>query len=105
LTPAVSIPAVFDPWLWLAAAAVLAIVEAVLPGYLLLGFGIGAVVVALALFPLGDEAAALPYAPVALLAIWAAVSLLAWFGLTGLFGRRARRRRGTRDLNDFDNRL
>jgi inner membrane protein len=96
-------PSIFDPWLWLAAAAVLAIVEAVLPGYLLLGFGIGAAAVALALFPLGEEAAALPYAPVTLLAIWSALSLLVWFALMALFGRRARRRRGIRDLNDFDN--
>lgn len=97
------IPSIFDPWLWLAAAAVLAIVEAVLPGYLLLGFGVGAAAVAVALFPLGDEARALPYAPATLLAIWSAVSLLVWFGLTAVFGRRARRRPGGRDLNDFDN--
>jgi membrane protein implicated in regulation of membrane protease activity len=97
------IPSIFDPWLWLAAAAVLAVVEALLPGYLLLGFGIGAAAVALALFPLGGEARALPYAPATLLAIWSAVSLLAWFGLTAIFGRRSRRRQGGRDVNDFDN--
>ncbi len=98
-----SIPSIFDPWLWLAAAAVLAIVEAVLPGYLLLGFGIGAAAVAAALFGFREQAGALPYAPATLLAIWSAVSLLAWFGLTALFGRRSRRREGRRDLNDFDN--
>ncbi len=94
---------VFDPWLWLAAAAVLAIVEAVLPGYLLLGFGVGAMVVGVALFPFAEAARALPYAPATLLVVWAAVSLLVWLGLTALLGRRARRRQGGRDLNDFDN--
>jgi inner membrane protein len=96
-------PSIFDPWLWLAAAAVLAIVEAVLPGYLLLGFGIGAAAVGVALFPFADLARALPYAPATLLAVWSAISLIAWFALTAVFGRRARRRRGGRDVNDFDN--
>ncbi len=99
----VFIQSLFDPWLWLAAAALLAAVEALLPGYLLLGFGIGAAAVALALFPLADEAAALPYAPATLLAIWSALSLLVWYALMAAFGRRARRRRGDRDINDFDN--
>jgi inner membrane protein len=97
------IPSFFDPWLWLAAAAVLAVVEALVPGYLLLGFGIGAAAVGVALFLLGGAAEALPYAPATLLAIWSAVSLLVWFALTAAFGRRARGRRGGRDLNDSDN--
>ena len=100
------LPSIFDPWIWLAAAAVLGIVETIVPGYVLLGFAIGAVVVGLSLFGLSEEAAALPYAPITLLAIWAALSIVAWLAVMGVFGRPARRRRaGERDLNDFDNSL
>lgn len=98
-------PSIFDPWLWITVAASLAIVEAFLPGYVLLGFGIGAAAVAAGLFPLDEQARALPYAPLTLLAIWSAVSIVAWLALTSLFGRPSRRRTGQRDLNDFDNSL
>lgn len=97
------IPSIFDPWIWIAAAAVLAAVETFMPGYILLGFGIGAGIVAAGLFPLGDAARALPYAPLSLLVIWAALSLAAWLVLTALFGRPARHRAGQRDINDFEN--
>ena len=93
----------FDPWLWIAAAAVLGAIEAFLPGYVLLGFGIGAGAVGLALVPLADAARALPYAPLVLLAIWSAISLAVWLGLTALFGRPSRRRAAERDINDFEN--
>ena len=96
-------PSIYDPWIWIAAAAVLSAIEAFLPGYVLLGFGIGAGAVALALFPFGAEARALPYAPLMLLAIWSALSIAAWLVLAFLFGRPSRRRGGRRDVNDFDN--
>lgn len=96
---------VFDAWLWIAAAAFLGAIEAFLPGYLLLGFGIGAATIGAALFPLEEQARALPYAPLTLVAIWAAISLAVWYGLTAAFGRPARRRASDRDVNDFDNSL
>lgn len=96
---------IFDPWVWVAAAAFLGVIEAFLPGYVLLGFGVGAGVIALALFPFDEAARALPYAPLTLLAIWSAISVGAWLALTALFGRPSRRRAGQRDLNDFDNSL
>lgn len=98
-------PSIFDPWLWIAIAAVLAAIEMFMPGYLLLGFGIGGGVVAIALFPLGEAARALPYAPLTLLAIWAALSIIAWMVLVAVFGRPSRRRKAERDINDFDNTL
>jgi membrane protein implicated in regulation of membrane protease activity len=96
---------IFDPWLWVAAAAILAAVEAFMPGYVLLGFGIGAGVVAAALFPLSEAARDLPYAPISLLAIWSAVSIAAWLALMAIFGRSSRRRAAERDINDFNNSL
>ena len=96
-------PSIFDPWIWIAAAAVLGAVEMFLPGYLLLGFGIGAGIVAVALFALADAARALPYAPLMLLAIWSALSIAVWLALTAMFGRPSRRRAADRDINDFDN--
>jgi membrane protein implicated in regulation of membrane protease activity len=93
---------IFDPWLWVAAAAILAAVEAFMPGYVLLGFGIGAGIVAAGLFPLSEAARALPYAPLSLLAIWSALSLAAWLSLTAIFGRSSRRA-AERDINDFEN--
>lgn len=98
-------PSIFDPWMWIAAAAVLGAVEMFLPGYLLLGFGTGAGIVAVALFGLADAARALPYAPLMLLAIWSALSIAVWLALTAFFGRPSRRRAADRDINDFDNSL
>jgi membrane protein implicated in regulation of membrane protease activity len=96
-------PLFFDPWMWLAAAAVLAIIETAIPGYVLLGFGIGAGLVGLALFPFEETAAALPQPRATLLAVWAAVSIAVWLTLRALYGRPARRPGGGRDINDFDN--
>lgn len=69
-------------WVWGVAAVALAVGEVLLPSYVLLGFGIGAGVVALLLLigiPIG---ASLP----ALLMIFAVVSLLAWLGLRRWLG-------------------
>lgn len=68
-------------WVWAAAALVLAILETVLPGFVLLGFACGAALVALlVLLPLDLGLSAL-------LAIFVLFSLLAWIAL-----RRALRR-------------
>lgn len=66
-------------WVWLCAGLILAIVEVLVPGFIFLGFAIGAGVVAL-LLALG-LAVSLP----ALLLIFAALSLIAWLILRRVF--------------------
>jgi len=62
-------------WVWLAAALGLAIVELIVPGFIFLGFGIGAALVALlVLLPLD-------LGLTSLLAIFAGLSLLSWIVL------------------------
>ncbi|HID67881.1 MAG TPA: hypothetical protein EYP31_06415 [Roseibacterium sp.] len=84
-------------WVWGVAAVALAVGEVLLPSYVLLGFGIGAGVVALLLLigvPIG---ASLPI----LLLIFAVFSLLAWLGLrrwVGVF--RGQVKNFDHDIND-----
>lgn len=67
-------------WVWLAAALVLGILEMLIPGFIFLGFAIGAAVVGIALLgPLG-----LLSVP-AILLIFAVISLAAWLGLRKYF--------------------
>lgn len=66
-------------WVWLAAALCLAILEILVPGFIFLGFAIGAAVTAVLVllpFQLGLTA---------LLAIFAGLSLVAWVILRRLF--------------------
>lgn len=67
-------------WLWLAAALVLGILEIVLPGFIFLGFAIGAAVTGLLLI-LPGVAPSLPI----LLMIFAALSLISWLILRRVF--------------------
>lgn len=83
-------------WVWLSAALILAIVEVMAPGFIFLGFAIGALVmavlVALMTTPLS--------APVAL-AIFAGLSLLAWIALRVAFrNQRSGARIIRHDIND-----
>ncbi len=66
-------------WVWGAAAMIFAVVELLVPGFIFLGFAIGAGVVALVLV--------LGFAPglAALLVLFAVLSLLAWLGLRRAF--------------------
>ena len=66
-------------WFWVAFGLVLVILETVLPGFVLLGFGTGAVVVGL-LISLGLSMT-LPK----LVLLFATVSLINWAGLRALF--------------------
>jgi len=67
-------------WVWLAAALLLGIAEMLIPGFIFLGFAIGAAVIGIAqLGPLG-----LLSVP-AILLIFAIVSLVAWLGLRKYF--------------------
>ncbi|MGX0976378.1 membrane protein implicated in regulation of membrane protease activity [Roseovarius sp. MBR-51] len=66
-------------WVWLAAALCLAILEVLVPGFIFLGFAIGAAVTALlVLLPL-------QVGLTALLAVFAGLSLVAWVILRKLF--------------------
>ncbi len=82
-------------WVWAAAAVVLVILETLLPGYILLGFGIGAGVVSL-LIAIGADLGL-----EVLLLIFAVVSLIAWIGMRKVFGIPGdEARRIDHDIND-----
>ena len=88
-------------WIWGAAAVVLAIGEVLLPSFVLLGFALGAAVVA-ALLLFGSPlsvwlAASLPL----LLLIFAVVSLLCWLALRRWVGvYRGQVKQFDHDIND-----
>ena len=66
-------------WVWLAAALLLGILEVLVPGFIFLGFAVGAAGVALlVLLPVNLGAPAL-------LAVFAILSLIAWLVLRRLF--------------------
>ncbi len=67
-------------WVWIAAALLMGIAEIVLPGFLALGFAIGAALVGL-LLVVAPSVMGLP----ALLALWAVLSLAAWAVLRRMF--------------------
>ncbi len=67
-------------WIWLAGALVLAILEVALPGFIFLGFAIGAAITGVVLLIPGM----VPSLPVLLL-IFAVLSLVAWLVLRRMF--------------------
>ena len=83
-------------WVWLAAALGLAVLEVLLPGFIFLGFAIGAVIMTaiVALFPTAMSA------PVAM-AVFTGLSLVSWIVLRVAFRRQSSgARRVTHDIND-----
>lgn len=68
-------------WVWLVAAVALAAAEVVLPGFILLGFAVGAAVVGLILLVGGPLALWLSASIPALVLVFALVSVAAWLGL------------------------
>lgn len=82
-------------WVWLAAALALAILEVLAPGFIFLGFAIGAA--AMGVLLLTSFNPGLP----ALLAIFAILSLIAWGVLRKLFSRPdSAARKFNHDIND-----
>ncbi len=67
-------------WIWLAAALVLGIAEMLIPGFIFLGFAIGAAIVGIAM--IGPLALAKPSL---ILLIFAVLSLIAWLLLRRFF--------------------
>lgn len=68
-------------WVWIAAGVVLAILEVMVSGYVLLGFALGAVVTGVLTWA-GLLGTTLP----PMLLVWAVASLAAWAVLRQLFG-------------------
>lgn len=83
-------------WVWLAAALGLAVLEVLLPGFIFLGFAIGAVIMTtiVALFPTAMTA------PVAM-AVFTGLSLASWIVLRVMFRKQSSgARRVMHDIND-----
>ena len=78
-------------WVWIAAALALAILEVLAPGFVFLGFAIGAALTGLAL--IGPLAL---LAPAKVILIFAVLSLLAWLALRRFFALPGR------DVKTFD---
>ncbi|AJE45173.1 NfeD family protein [Celeribacter indicus] len=83
-------------WIWGLLAILLFVVEVMVTGFVFLGFGIGAAIVALLLFLgwLGTNLAIL-------VLIFAVISLIAWFAMRRVFGlRRGQVKVWEKDIND-----
>lgn len=83
-------------WVWMAGALVLGILEVLIPGFVFLGFAIGALAVGLILL-LSGASLGLPV----LLLIFAALSLAAWLVMRKLFALpKGQVKHFTNDIND-----
>jgi len=82
-------------WVWIAAALGLAILEVLAPGFIFLGFALGAAVVGI-LMGVGIGAS-LPW----LLVVFAVVSLISWIVMRRAFGiRKGQVKVWDRDINE-----
>jgi len=70
-----------ERWVWMSAALLLATAEVIIPGWIFLGFAIGAMVMG-ALLLIGLSGLSLPIT----LVVFAVLSLLAYIGLRWVFG-------------------
>ena len=83
-------------WVWIVAGFLLGMLEIVMPGYIFLGFGIGAVITGI-LVGIGITSAS----PALLVLIFAVCSLVAWLVLRRTMGVRAGQVKvWDRDIND-----
>ena len=83
-------------WVWIVAGIALGVLEVLAPGYILLGFAIGALATGL-LIAIGLLGASLPI----MLLIAALVSLGAWFAMRKVFGiRNGQVKIWDRDINE-----
>jgi len=82
-------------WVWIGVALALGILELVAPGFIFLGFAVGAVATSALVFVLPTTNVA------AILAIFAILSLIGWIGLRMIFRRQSSGTRVvTHDIND-----
>lgn len=83
-------------WVWIVAGFALGVLEVLAPGYIFLGFAIGAVVTGI-LVGLGLMGGSLP----ALLLVFAVASVLAWLALRRTMGvREGQVKLWDKDIND-----
>ena len=88
-------------WVWLIGAAVLSVVEVIAPGYIFLGFALGAGVTGLTLLVGGPLGAWLASSLPAVIAFFAVVSLLAWIAVRRVAGiRQGQIKTFDRDINE-----
>ena len=88
-------------WVWGSAAILLAIGEVLLPGYILLGFAIGAAGMAVVLLVGGPLAVWISGSPAVTLFVFAGFSLVAWLALRRWLGvRRGQVKTFDRDINE-----
>jgi inner membrane protein len=82
-------------WVWIVAGFALGVLEVLAPGYIFLGFAIGAVITG-ALVGFG-----LTGSPALLVFLFALSSLIAWFGLRSTMGvRRGQVKLWDKDINE-----
>lgn len=88
-------------WVWMAAGLVLGILEVLVPGYVFVGFAIGAVVTG-GIIGLGLPGSLwMAGALINALLVFAVVSLVAWLTLRQVLGvRRGQSKRITHDINE-----
>lgn len=83
-------------WVWIVAGFSLGVLEVLVPGFIFLGFAIGAVLTG-GLVGLGVLGASLP----ALVLVFAVVSVLAWLALRATMGvRKGQVKMWDKDIND-----
>ena len=88
-------------WVWLSGAVVLGLIEIVVPGYVFLGFALGAAITGIVLLVGGPVAGMLAASVPALALFFAVVSLLSWLGLRrGLGIRKGQIKIIDRDINE-----
>ncbi|MGR3660059.1 MAG: NfeD family protein [Paracoccaceae bacterium] len=83
-------------WVWVVGGIALGVFEVIAPGYIMLGFAIGAIATGV-LIAIGLLGSSLPM----MILVAAVVSLGAWFGMRRVFGiRRGQVKIWHRDIND-----
>ena len=76
-------------WVWAAGALMLAVIEVIVPGYIFLGFAIGAAITGAVLLVGGPLSAWLSGSLAVLLVFFAVLSLVAWWLLRRFVGVRS----------------
>jgi membrane protein implicated in regulation of membrane protease activity len=88
-------------WVWLSGAVLLGVLEIIVPGYVFLGFAMGAAVTGLVLLVGGPLSGMLVGSVPGLALFFAVVSLLCWFGLRRWLGvRKGQLKVFDRDINE-----